>query len=158
MRDFAYRKLGYSDYRELGPGEIVEVSAEGVTQLAPAGNKMRICAFLWSYYGYPTSSYEGVNVEMMRYKNGELFAKHDAKTHDVHAIDYVGGVPDSGTPHAIGYANACKVPFARPYIKYTPTWVAQLYARQSDGAQQSCQNEAYTHSRADRGQAPSACG
>ena len=122
FEDFAYRKLGYSDYLELGPGEIVEVSAEGVTQLAPAGNKMRICAFLWSYYGYPTSSYEGVNVEMMRYKNGELFAKHDAKTHDVHAIDYVGGVPDSGTPHAIGYANACKVPFARPYIKYTPTW------------------------------------
>ena len=122
FEDFAYRKLGYSDYLELGPGEIVEISAEGVTQLAPAGNKMRICAFLWSYYGYPTSSYEGVNVEMMRYKNGELFAKHDAKTHDVHAIDYVGGVPDSGTPHAIGYANACKVPFARPYIKYTPTW------------------------------------
>ncbi len=119
---FAYRKLGYTDERELGPAEIVEISADGITQLAPAGEKMRICAFLWSYYGYPTSNYEGVNVEMMRCKNGEVFAKNDAKTHDMHEIDYVGGVPDSGTPHAIGYANACKVPFARPYIKYTPTW------------------------------------
>lgn len=122
FESFAYRKLGYADERELGPAEIVEVTADGITQLAPAGNQMRICAFLWSYYGYPTSSYEGVNVEMMRCKNGEIFAKNDAKTHDVHEIDYVGGVPDSGTPHAIGYANACKVPFARPYIKYTPTW------------------------------------
>ena len=122
FEDFAYRKLGYSDFRELGPGEIVEITEEGVTQLAPPGKEMRVCAFLWSYYGYPTSSYEGVNVEMMRYKNGEIFARNDAKTHDVHGIDYVGGVPDSGTPHAIGYANACKVPFARPYIKYTPTW------------------------------------
>lgn len=122
FEDFAYRKLGYSDYKELGPGEIVEISADGVTQLAPAGEKMRICAFLWSYYGYPTSSYEGVNVEIMRYRNGEIFARNDAKTHDIHQIDFVGGVPDSGTPHAIGYANAGKVPFARPYIKYTPTW------------------------------------
>ena len=122
FESFAYRKLGYTDERELGPAEIVEISADGITQLAPAGEKMRICAFLWSYYGYPTSNYEGVNVEMMRCKNGEVFAKNDAKTHDMHEIDYVGGVPDSGTPHAIGYANACKVPFARPYIKYTPTW------------------------------------
>ena len=108
--------------RELGPAEIVEISADGVTQLAPAQKEMRICAFLWSYYGYPTSTYEGVNVEMMRFRNGEIFAKHDAETHDMHNIDFVGGVPDSGTPHAIGYANASKVPFARPYIKYTPTW------------------------------------
>lgn len=122
FESFAYRKLGYGDVRELGPGEIVELSAEGIKQLSPPGKEMRICAFLWSYYGYPTSSYEGVNVEVMRCKNGEIFAKNDAKTHDIHAIDYVGGVPDSGTPHAIGYANACKVPFARPYIKYTPTW------------------------------------
>ncbi len=122
FESFAYRKLGYSDLRELGPAEIVEISASGVATLSPAGKEMRICAFLWSYYGYPTSSYEGVNVEVMRCKNGEIFAKNDAKTHDVHEIDYVGGVPDSGTPHAIGYANACKVPFARPYIKYTPTW------------------------------------
>lgn len=119
---FAYRKLGYTDDYELGPAEIVELSADGIKQLAPAGREMRICAFLWSYYGYPTSSYEGVNVEMMRFKNGEIFATNDAKKYDMDEIDYVGGVPDSGTPHAIGYANACKVPFARPYIKYTPTW------------------------------------
>ena len=122
FESFAYKKLGYTDERELGPAEIVEISADGITQLAPAGKEMRICAFLWSYYGYPTSTYEGVNVEMMRCKNGEIFARTDAKTHDMHKIDYVGGVPDSGTPHAIGYANASKVPFARPYIKYTPTW------------------------------------
>lgn len=119
---FAYRKLGYTDEYELGPAEIVELSADGIKQLAPAGKEMRICAFLWSYYGYPTSSYEGVNVEMMRFKNGEIFATNDAKKYNMDEIDYVGGVPDSGTPHAIGYANACKVPFARPYIKYTPTW------------------------------------
>lgn len=119
---FAYRKLGYADDYELGPAEIVELSADGIKQLAPAGKEMRICAFLWSYYGYPTSSYEGVNVEMMRFKNGEIFAKNDSKKYNMDEIDYVGGVPDSGTPHAIGYANACKVPFARPYIKYTPTW------------------------------------
>lgn len=119
---FAYRKLGYTDDYELGPAEIVELSADGIKQLAPAGKEMRICAFLWSYYGYPTSSYEGVNVEMMRFKNGEIFATDDAKKYNMDEIDYVGGVPDSGTPHAIGYANACKVPFARPYIKYTPTW------------------------------------
>ena len=122
FESFAYKKLGYSDDRELGPAEIVEISADGITQLSPPQKEMRICAFLWSYYGYPTSTYEGVNVEMMRCKNGEIFAKNDSKTHDVHEIDYVGGVPDSGTPHAIGYSNACKVPFARPYIKYTPTW------------------------------------
>ena len=122
FESFAYKKLGYSDVRGLGPAEIVEISADGVTQLSPAGDKMRICAFLWSYYGYPNSNYEGVNVEVMRCKNGAIFAANDAKTHDMHEIDYVGGVPDSGTPHAIGYANACKVPFARPYIKYTPTW------------------------------------
>ncbi len=122
FENFAYRKLGYSDLRELGPAEIVEVDADGVRQLSPAGKEMRICAFLWSYYGYPTSSYEGVNVEVMRCRNGAIFARNDAKTHDVHGIDYVGGVPDSGTPHAIGYSNESKVPFARPYIKYTPTW------------------------------------
>ncbi|MDE6585922.1 MAG: amidophosphoribosyltransferase [Clostridia bacterium] len=122
FESFAYKKLDYADERELGPGEIVEISADGITQLSPPGKEMRICAFLWTYYGYPTSSYEGVNVEVMRCKNGEIFAKNDAKTHDMNQIDYVGGVPDSGTPHAIGYSNACKIPFARPYIKYTPTW------------------------------------
>lgn len=122
FENFAYKKLGYSDERELGPAEIVEVSAEGITQLSPPEKQMRICAFLWSYYGYPTSTYEGVNVEVMRCRNGEIFARNDAKSRDLHGIDYVGGVPDSGTPHAIGYSNASKIPFARPYIKYTPTW------------------------------------
>lgn len=122
FENFAYKKLGYSDERELGPAEIVEVSAEGITQLSPPGKQMRVCAFLWSYYGYPTSAYEGVNVEVMRCRNGEIFARNDAKSRDLHDIDYVGGVPDSGTPHAIGYSNASKIPFARPYIKYTPTW------------------------------------
>ena len=122
FESFAYKKLGYTDERELGPAEIVEISAERITQLSPPGKQMRICAFLWSYYGYPTSTYEGVNVEVMRCRNGEIFARNDAKSRDLHDIDYVGGVPDSGTPHAIGYSNASKIPFARPYIKYTPTW------------------------------------
>lgn len=122
FESFAYKKLGYSDECELGPGEIVEISQDGVKQLSPPRDKMRICAFLWSYYGYPTSTYEGVNVEVMRCKNGEIFAKDDAETRDLSDVDYVGGVPDSGTPHAIGYSNASKIPFARPYIKYTPTW------------------------------------
>ncbi len=119
---FAYKKLGYTDLRELGPGEIVEISADEVTALNKPGKKMRICSFLWSYYGYPTSSYEGVNVEVMRYKNGEIMAQNDEERGDMPELDYIGGVPDSGTPHAIGYSNACKVPFARPFIKYTPTW------------------------------------
>ena len=121
FENFAYKKLGYSDLRELGPGEIVEITPDGVTQLKAPGEKMRICAFLWSYYGYPTSSYEGVNVEVMRCRNGEIMAKADEKA-GAPELDYVGGVPDSGTPHAIGYANASKTPFARPFIKYTPTW------------------------------------
>lgn len=119
---FAYRKLGYEDEKELGPGEIVELSTSGMTQLAPAGKEMRICSFLWSYFGYPTSGYEGVNVESMRYRNGEIMAQNDYKNGNIYKIDYVSGVPDSGTPHAIGYANKSDVPFARPFIKYTPTW------------------------------------
>ncbi len=122
FESFAYKKLGYSDYRELGPGEIVEITAEGVTQLSPPNKEMRVCSFLWSYYGYSTSSYEGMNVEIMRYKNGEILAKNDIKNGLCKDIDYVGGVPDSGTPHAIGYANESHIPFARPFIKYTPTW------------------------------------
>ncbi len=126
FESFAYKKLGYTDERELGPAEIVEISADAIIQLAPAGKEMRVCAFLWSYYGYPTSSYEGKNVEVMRCKNGAIFAKNDAKMRDLGDVDYVGGVPDSGTPHAIGYANASKIPFARPYIKYTPTWACSF--------------------------------
>ena len=122
FESFAYKKLGYEDEKELGPGEIVEVTADGVTTLAPAGDKMRICSFLWTYYGYPTSSYEGVNVEVMRCRNGRIMADNDKMRSREDKIDYVGGVPDSGTPHAIGYANESGVPFARAFIKYTPTW------------------------------------
>ena len=122
FESFAYRKLGYADAGELGPGEIVRLGADGFEQLLPALDEKRVCAFLWSYYGYPTSDYEGINVEMMRCRNGEIIAENDEKTGDAGDIDYVCGVPDSGTPHAIGYANRSHVPFARPFIKYTPTW------------------------------------
>ena len=122
FENFAYQKLGYQGERELGAGEIAEISPDGVKQLSPPRKEMRICAFLWTYYGYPTSVYEGVSVEMMRCRNGGILAKKDRRDGTAQNIDYVGGVPDSGTPHAIGYANESKIPFARPYIKYTPTW------------------------------------
>lgn len=122
FESFACRKLGFDVEKELGPGEVVEISADGVRVLASAGKEMRICSFLWSYYGYPTSSYEGVNVEMMRYKNGAIMAENDKAASNAEGVDYVGGVPDSGTPHAIGYANKSGIPFARAFIKYTPTW------------------------------------
>ena len=133
FESFAYKKLGYTDEKELGPGEAVEITADGITQILEPQKEMRICAFLWTYYGYPTSNYEGVNVEMMRYKNGGILAKRDQETMDLSGVDYVGGVPDSGTPHAIGYANKSGIPFARPYIKYTPTWARSFMpAKQSD--------------------------
>ncbi len=122
FESFAYKKLGFEDERELGPGEIVEFSAEKIERLAEPGKDMRICAFLWSYYGYSTSNYEGVNVETMRYRNGEIMAETDRERGLAQDIDYACGVPDSGTPHAIGYSNKSGVPFARPFIKYTPTW------------------------------------
>ncbi len=122
FESFAYQKLGYEDLRELGPGEIVRLTPDGITQLSPPGPKKKICSFLWSYYGYPTSTYEGVNVEEMRYRNGTIMAENDAAAGREDVIDYVGGVPDSGTPHAIGYANRSGRPFARAFIKYTPTW------------------------------------
>lgn len=122
FESFAYLKLGYENEKELGPGEIVEITSDTLTQLAKPGKKMKICSFLWSYYGYPTSCYEGVNVELMRYRNGKIMAKHDKETGVADDIDYVGGVPDSGTPHAIGYANESGKDFARAFIKYTPTW------------------------------------
>ena len=122
FENFSYRKLGYKDCKELGAGEIVELSPDSVKELFAAGEKMRVCSFLWTYYGYPTSSYEGKNVEIMRCDNGVLLAETDLKTKKNSGIDYVAGVPDSGTPHAIGYANKSGIPFARPYIKYTPTW------------------------------------
>ncbi|MBR0158651.1 MAG: amidophosphoribosyltransferase [Clostridia bacterium] len=122
FESFACHKLGYEYVRELGPGEIAEITPDGIETLSPPREQMRICAFLWSYYGYPTSNYEGVNVETMRYRNGRIMAQHDAELGNAADIDYVSGVPDSGTPHAIGYANESRVPFARPFIKYTPTW------------------------------------
>ena len=122
FESFAYLKLGYEEEKELGPGEIVHLTADKLTQLAPPQEEMHICAFLWTYYGYPNSCYEGVNVEVMRNRNGAIMAQNDAENGKLADLDYVSGVPDSGTPHAIGYANACHVPFARPFIKYTPTW------------------------------------
>ena len=122
FEDYAGEKLGYEVERELGPGEIVEISPDGVEVLAGPRTDMKICAFLWSYYGYPTSCYEGKNVEVMRYRNGRIMAKTDRENGVAQDIDFVAGVPDSGTPHAIGYANESGVPFARPFIKYTPTW------------------------------------
>lgn len=122
FESFVFQKLDYHVERDLGPGEIVELTSDSMTQLNPPGKEMKICAFLWSYYGYPNSNYEGVNVEVMRYKNGQIMAKNDKESNKAQDIDYVCGVPDSGTPHAIGYANESGVPFARPFIKYTPTW------------------------------------
>ena len=133
FEQFAYTKLGYEHVKELGPGEIVELTPDKMTQLAAPGKEMRMCAFLWSYYGYPTSNYEGINVEAMRYRNGAAIAERDLKQGRSMEIDYVGGVPDSGTPHAIGYANCTKLPFARAFIKYTPTWSRSFTpARQAD--------------------------
>ena len=133
FEEFAFTKLGFEPYKELGPGEVVEITPDGVTQLVEPGEEMRMCAFLWSYYGYPTSTYEGVNVEAMRYRNGAAIAERDMAQGRSMEIDYVGGVPDSGTPHAIGYANRTGKAFARAFIKYTPTWSRSFTpARQSD--------------------------
>lgn len=118
---FAYLNLGYENYKELGPGEICIMTPEGVKTLVAPGDQMKICTFLWVYYGYPASRYEGVSVEEMRYRCGANLARRDHKESPVE-IDTVAGVPDSGTAHAVGYANASGVPFSRPFIKYTPTW------------------------------------
>lgn len=115
---FAYLNLGYTDYKELGPGEIVVMNREEVITLVKPGTQMKICTFLWAYYGYPSSSYEGVAVEQMRYNCGKALAVRDQGVE----ADIVAGVPDSGTPHAIGYSNESGIPFSRPFIKYTPTW------------------------------------
>ena len=121
FESFAYLNLGYEDCKELGPGEIVVVTPEGVRTLVNPGKDMKICTFLWIYYGYPSSSYEGISVEQMRYNCGAALAKRDAGRDHVKP-DIVAGVPDSGTAHAIGYANESGIPFSRPFIKYTPTW------------------------------------
>ena len=121
FESFAYLNLGYEDCKELGPGEIVVVTPEGVKTLVNPGKDMKICTFLWIYYGYPSSSYEGISVEQMRYNCGAALARRDAGRDHVKP-DIVAGVPDSGTAHAIGYANESGIPFSRPFIKYTPTW------------------------------------
>ena len=117
FESFAHLNLGYTQERELGPGEIVIVTPEGAKTLVKPGKDMKICTFLWVYYGYPSSSYEGISVEKMRYRCGAMLAKRDNVNPDT-----VAGVPDSGTAHAIGYANQSGIPFSRPFIKYTPTW------------------------------------
>lgn len=117
FESFAYLNLGYENYKELGPGEIDFITSEGVEVASPANKEMKICTFLWVYYGYPTSSYEGTNVEVMRYRCGDMLAKRD----NVEA-DSVAGIPDSGIAHAVGYSTHSHIPFSRPFIKYTPTW------------------------------------
>lgn len=132
FESFAYHKLGYEDAYELGPGEIVRLTADGYRSLSPAGDKMRICAFLWTYYGYPNSNYEGVNVEVMRNRNGEIMARDEARRGTLPDVDFVAGVPDSGLPHAIGYANQSGKTFARPFVKYTPTWPRSFMPESQD--------------------------
>jgi amidophosphoribosyltransferase len=122
FESFAYQKLGYETCYELGSGEIVKITSDGYEILAERNNNMSICSFLWTYYGYPNSVYEGVTVETMRTRNGEIMAEFDMKNGTLPAVDYICGIPDSGVPHAIGYANKSGIPFARPFIKYTPTW------------------------------------
>jgi amidophosphoribosyltransferase len=121
----AFSNLGYKQKYELGPGEIVLITAEGIEKISPPRGRMKICTFLWVYYGYPSSAYEGVNVEVMRYRNGALLARNDNVE-----IDLVAGIPDSGVAHAIGYSNEAKIPFGRPFVKYTPTW-SRSYLPQS---------------------------
>ena len=120
FESFAYLNLGYEHYKELGPGEIDVITPDGVKVLVNPNNKNKICSFLWVYFGYPSSSYEGVSVEVMRNKCGSLMAKRDKRS--TVKADIVAGVPDSGTAHAVGYANESGIPFSRPFIKYTPTW------------------------------------
>ena len=122
FESFAYAKLGYEDAYELGPGEIVRVNAEGYEVLSPALPDMKICAFLWVYYGFPNSNYEGVNVELMRYRNGAIMAADERARGIMPDVDYVAGVPDSGVPHGMGYAHESGITYARPFVKYTPTW------------------------------------
>ncbi len=127
FENHAYLNLGYTFCRELGASEVVFISPDGVRDITPAQEAMSICAFLWVYYGYPTASYEGRNVERMRYDCGSLLAKRDDASADI-----IAGVPDSGTAHAIGYANESGIPFARPFIKYTPTWPRSFMPTQQD--------------------------
>ncbi len=141
FESFAYQKMGYHDAYELGPAEVVKITERGWETLLPAEKEMKICAFLWTYYGYPNSNYEGMNVEVMRYRNGVSLAKTDREKGVAQDIDYVSRVPDSGTAHAVGYANESGIPFARPFIKYTPPGPG-LYAHQPEGTGPGGENEA----------------
>ena len=132
FESFAYHKLGYQDAYELGPQEIVRITSDGFETLSPPGDKMRICAFLWTYYGYPNSNYEGVNVELMRYRNGERMAQSELDRGMLPEVDCVAGVPDSGIAHAIGYAARSGQPFSRPFVKYTPTWPRSFMPENQD--------------------------
>ena len=129
---FAYQKLGYKDRYELGPGEIVKIKKDGIDILSPSNGNLKICAFLWTYYGYPNSNYVGKNVEIMRYRDGEILAENEIKNGTLPDVDYVAGMPDSGVPHAIGYANKSGKPFARPFVKYTPTWPRSFMPENQD--------------------------
>lgn len=122
FESFAFEKLGYVACKELKAGEIVEISPEDIKVLDSGNDKMKICAFLWTYYGYPNACYEGMNVELMRMRNGQIMAEQERANGTLPQVDYVSGVPDSGIPHAIGYANTSGIQFARPFIKYTPAW------------------------------------
>ena len=121
FEDFSYRNLGYVNYRELGPGEVAFITPDGVETVSPARDQMRICTFLWIYYGFPGSSYEGLNVEATRFLCGQKLAQRNAKRANVHP-DSIAAVPDSGIGHAIGYSNESGIPYSRPFTKYTPTW------------------------------------
>lgn len=124
FEDFSYKKLGYESVYELGPGEIVEITPDRMTQLVPPKKEMKICAFLWTYYGFPTSNYEGINVEIMRYRNGRIMARNEINQGTLpDSVDSVSGVPDSGVAHALGYAAETHLPMTRPMVKYTPTWM-----------------------------------
>ncbi|HUW58120.1 MAG TPA: amidophosphoribosyltransferase [Planctomycetota bacterium] len=123
----ALPNLGYETTTYLGPGEIVLITADGIQQVRKPGDRMQICSFLWVYYGYPSSNYEGINVEMVRNRCGAALARRD----DVE-IDYVAGIPDSGTGHAVGYASEAGVPYRRPYVKYTPTWPRSFMPQDQD--------------------------
>lgn len=114
----SFTNLGYSYVRDLGPGEVVQMSADGIREVIPAGCRKQMCSFLWVYYGYPSAFYEGVNVEDSRYRSGAALAKRD---NDLE-IDFAAGIPDSGVGHAIGYSNEKGIPYKRPFVKYTPTW------------------------------------
>jgi len=117
MESCAFPNLGFEITKYMGPGEIIYIDNNGIEQLVPPGDRLQICSFLWVYYGYPASNYEGINVEAVRYRCGECLRKNDDLD-----IDLVAGIPDSGTAHGLGYANEAKIPYARPFVKYTPTW------------------------------------